>query len=257
MPFELEKVGAIGVLRLRRAERANALNRQLLEALAERQESLRTNTEIRVLVTVGEGKGFSAGSDLEELAGLSIEEAVDSQKLEGRVCRNFLSLPQPTIAAVHGYALGGGLFLAAYHDFRIIASDARLGAPEVVLGWNPTFGMTRLRSLAGIAATTRWLMSGEEFTPAEAEREGFATQLAASAEDVLSQALELGEQLAALPGSGLAAVKEAFWRDQAAELERADTLEAELFGRCLASPQARSSLLRYKKAYHTMGKTDE
>jgi enoyl-CoA hydratase len=257
MPVELEKVGAIGVLRLRRGERANALNRQLLEALAERQESLRTNTEIRVLVTVGEGKGFSAGSDLEELAGLSIEEAVDSQKLEGRVCRSFLSLPQPTIAAVHGYALGGGLFLAAYHDFRIIASDARLGAPEVVLGWNPTFGTSRLRSLAGSTATMRWLLSGEEFTPAEAEREGFATRLVASAEAVLSQALELGQQLAALPGAGVAAVKEASWRDQAAELERADTLEAELFGRCLASPQAQCSLLRYKKDCHNMGKTDE
>jgi enoyl-CoA hydratase len=256
MPVELEKVGAIGVLRLRRGERANALNRQLLEALAERQESLRTNTEIRVLVTVGEGKGFSAGSDLEELAGLSIEEAVDSQKLEGRVCRSFLSLPQPTIAAVHGYALGGGLFLAAYHDFRIIASDARLGAPEVVLGWNPTFGTSRLRSLAGSTAAMRWLLSGEEFTPAEAEREGFATRLV-SAEAVLSQALELGEQLAALPGAGVAAVKEASWRDQAAELERADTLEAELFGRCLASPQAQSSLLRYRKGYQRNSKTDE
>ena len=75
MRVELEELGAIGVLRLRRPERANALNRQLLEALAERQEFLRTHTGIRVLVTVGEGKGFSAGSDLEELAAQSVEEA--------------------------------------------------------------------------------------------------------------------------------------------------------------------------------------
>ncbi len=256
MPVKLEKLGRIGLLRLQRQERANALNRRLLEALAVLQESLRADNEIRVLVTVGEGKGFSSGSDLEELAGLSCEDAVESQKLEGRVCRNFLSLPQPTLAAVHGYALGGGLFLAAYHDFRIIAANARLGLPEVALGWNPTFGIARLASLAGSASTTRWLICGEEFAADEARREGFATRVVASAEDVLPNALELAERLAALPAAGMAAVKEALWRDRAAEWERADTLAAELFGRCLATPEARASLLRYKRDYQKMGSSE-
>jgi enoyl-CoA hydratase len=247
MPVSLEKSGDIGILRLDRPERANALNRQILESIASLQESLRADRETRVLVTVGQGKGFSAGSDLEEIARLPTEEAVEHQLLEGRVCRNFLSLPQPTIAAVHGYALGGGLFLAAYHDFRIIATNARLGLPEVKLGWNPTFGMARLIRLAGSAAATRWLMSGEEFSAADAERHGLATEVVEDAVDILGAALDLGRRLAALPAAGLAAIKEALWRENGAEFERNDALEAEIFGRCLRTAEAQTSLLRYKK----------
>jgi len=206
---KLEKLGKIGILRLGRAERANALNRQLLELLSDIQDSVRTDGETRVLITVGEGRGFSAGSDLEELAGLSPEDAVETQRLEGQVCRNFLSLPQPTIAAVHGYALGGGLFLAAHHDFRMITEGARLGLPEVGLGWNPTFGMARLVALVGTSTATRWLISGAEFTPAEAQHAGLATSLVPARDDVLALAIELGQRVAALPAGGLAAIKEA------------------------------------------------
>jgi enoyl-CoA hydratase len=255
VPVSLERSGRIGILRLQRPERANALNRQLLESLASIQESLRTEREIRVLVTTGEGKGFSAGSDLDEIAWLSAEEATQHQLLEGRVCRSFLSLPQPTIAAVHGYALGGGLFLAAYHDFRIIAAGARLGLPEVKLGWNPTFGMARLIRLAGASAATRWLMSAEEFSAEEARRLGVATAVVAEGGDVLGQALDLGERLAALPGAGLAAIKEALWREEGAGYERSDAIEAELFGRCLGAPEGQASLLRYKEARAKKGKS--
>jgi len=243
---KLERSGKIGILSLQRPERANALNRQLLESLASIQESLRTDREIRVLVTTGEGKGFSAGSDLDEIARLSAAEAVEHQLLEGCVCRNFLSLPQPTIAAVRGYALGGGLFLAAYHDFRIIAAKARLGLPEVKLGWNPTFGIARLIRLAGVGAATRWLMAGDEFSAEEARQLGLATAVVDEERDVLGQALDLGERLAVLPGAGLAAIKEALWREEAAGYERTDALEAEIFGRCLDTPEAQASLLRYQ-----------
>jgi len=248
VPVNLERSGRIGILRLQRPERANTLNRQLLESLARVQESLRADRETRVLVTSGEGKGFSAGSDLDEIARLSAEEAVEHQLLEGRVCRSFLSIPQPTIAAVHGYALGGGLFLAAYHDFRIIAAGARLGLPEVKLGWNPTFGMARLIRLVGVSAATRWLMSGDEFPAEEARRLGLANAVVDEGSDVLGQALDLGERLAVLPGAGLAAIKEALWREEGVGFERTDALEAETFGRCLNTPEAQASLLRYQAA---------
>jgi len=247
LPASLERSGSIGILRLARPERANALNRQILENIASLQESIRRDRDTRVLVTIGEGKGFSAGSDLEEIASLSAAEAVEHQLLEGRVCRNFLSLPQPTIAAVHGYALGGGLFLAGYHDFRIIAANARLGLPEVKLGWNPTFGIARLMRLAGEAAVTRWLISGEEFSAKDAERNGLATEVVEETVDVLSAALNLGRRLTALPAAGLAAIKEALWRENRAQYERSDAFEAEGFGRCLGTSEAQASLLRYKK----------
>jgi enoyl-CoA hydratase len=126
---ELEERGSIGILRFRRAERSNALNRVLLEQFLRLQESFRHAAHLRVLVTFGEGRGYCAGSDLQELVRQSPVEALREQIFEGQVCRNLLSLPVPTIAAAHGYALGGGLCLAAYHDFRVVAASAASRAP--------------------------------------------------------------------------------------------------------------------------------
>src|SRR5450631_310682 len=111
MLVEFEQSGGVGILRLRRPESANALNSDLLRQIYKLQLSLRRDRRVRVVITVGEGKGFCAGSDLKEQAKLSPLQAEKSQLLEAKICREFLRLPQPTIAGVHGYALGGGLCL--------------------------------------------------------------------------------------------------------------------------------------------------
>jgi enoyl-CoA hydratase/carnithine racemase len=247
MPVRLEKERGVGIVRFKRPECANALNRETLESLAALIEALRGDREVRVLITSGEGKGYSAGSDLEEIAGLSTEQSLEHQRLEGTVCRSLLSLPQPTIAAIHGYALGGGLFLAAYHDFRIVAANTRLGLPEVKLGWNPTFGMARLRCLVGVAAATHWLMSGDEIAMDEVSRTGLVTRVVLDAADVFPVAMRLAEELARRPPAALAAIKGALWQEAASEFERTDALETELFGRCLKTPEAQASLLRFQK----------
>src|SRR5436190_15274326 len=108
MLVELERFGEVGILRLCRPERANALNQEMLRQLEKLQEGIRLDQSLRVVVTMGAGKGFSAGSDMQELAKMPHRAARRSQTLEGRVCRNFLALPQQTIAAMHGYAMGGG-----------------------------------------------------------------------------------------------------------------------------------------------------
>ena len=110
MLVELDISGSIAIVKLNRPERANALNPELLKLLARLQDQLRRNHRMRAVITLAEGPGFSAGSDLEELGGVSPKVAVQSQWLEARVCRGFLALPQPTIAAVHGYALGEDCF---------------------------------------------------------------------------------------------------------------------------------------------------
>src|SRR5437867_2905764 len=211
--MELEERGSIGILRLRRPQRSNALNRALLEQFLKFQKLFQPARQLRVLLTVGEGKGYCAGSDLHELASQSPEKAFREQIFEARVCRNLLSLPVPTIAAVHGYALGGGLCLAAYHDFRVVASTARLGLPEVKLGWNPTFGMRRLEQVVGNTKATRWASLGEEFAASEFLARGFATMLVRDERRVLHTALQLATQLVNLPAAGLAAFKAAQWRE--------------------------------------------
>ncbi|MGH9544917.1 MAG: enoyl-CoA hydratase/isomerase family protein [Terriglobales bacterium] len=246
MLAELEQSNGIGILRLRRPERANALNTALLKQLERLQRQIRRDRHLRVLITLGEGKGFCAGSDVQELAGFSLLQAEKSQLLAAKVCREFLQIPQPTIAGVHGYALGGGFFLAAYHDFRIVSLDARLGLPEVALGWNPTFGIQRLCQLAGVGASSRWLMLGSEFSASEAAESGWTNQVVPESE-VLTACNNLAERLLALPAGGLTAIKQAMWGVSGGQFTHSDAIEARLFRKCLAFSEAQASLRTFRR----------
>jgi enoyl-CoA hydratase len=240
MPVELEVAGGIGILHLRRPESANALNTEMLNQISRVQRQLRREKRVRVLITAGEGKGFCAGSDLREQAGLTPSQAEKSQLLEAKVCREFLRLPQPTIASVQGYALGGGLFLATHHDFQVVSADARLGLPEVKLGWNPTFGIHRLCQLVGVGTASRWMMQGAEFTASEAAVKGCITQVVASGDDVLEASKKLADKLLELPLGGLTAIKQAIWGASGSQMIRCDAREARLFRKCLAFSEAQA-----------------
>jgi enoyl-CoA hydratase len=245
MPVELEVTDSVGILRLRRPESANALDAGMLNQISRVQRQLRRDKNVRVLITVGEGKGFCAGSDLREQAGFTPSQAEKSQLLEAKVCREFLRLPQPTIAGVHGYALGGGLFLATHHDFQIVAADARLGLPEVKLGWNPTFGIHRLCQLVGVGAASRWMMQGAEFSASEAAEKGGITQVVSGGDNVLNACRMLAEKLLELPLGGLTAIKQAIWGASGTQMIRSDAREARLFRKCLAFSEAQASPRKY------------
>jgi len=233
MPVELEIANGVGILHLRRPESANALNAEMLNQISRVQRQLQRDRSVRVLITVGEGKGFCAGSDLREQAKFTPTQAEKSQLFEARVCREFLRLPQPTIAGVHGYALGGGLFLATHHDFQVVHAAARLGLPEVKLGWNPTFGIHRLCQLVGVGAASRWMIQGTEFTAAEAAEKGCVTQLVERSDDVLPACKTLAEKLLQLPSGGLSAIKQAIWGASGPKMIRCDAREARLYRKCL------------------------
>jgi enoyl-CoA hydratase/carnithine racemase len=247
MLVEFEQSGGIGVLRLRRPESANALNGEILRQIHKLQLSLRRDRRVRVVITIGEGKGFCAGSDLREQGKLTPLQAEKSQLLEAKVCREFLRLPQPTIAGVHGYALGGGLCLAMHHDFQIVAADARLGLPEVKLGWNPTFGIERLCHLVGLGVANRWLMLGAEISATEAVSQGCITQVVPAGEDVLATCGRFAETLLEIPAGGLAAIKQSLWATHGSQLIRGDRRDARLYRKCLVSAEARASTGKYNK----------
>jgi enoyl-CoA hydratase len=240
MPVELEIDNGIGILHLQRSASANALDSAMLEQISRVQRRLQREKSVHVLITRGEGKGFCAGSDLREQANFTPSQAEKSQRLEAKVCREFLRLPQPTIAGVHGYALGGGLFLATHHDFQIVAADARLGLPEVKLGWNPTFGIHRLCQLVGVGVASRWMLLGSEFSPAEAAANGCITQVVPRAEDVLDACKLLAEKLRQLPRGGLTAIKQAIWGACGPQWVRSDAREARLYRKCLTFSEAQA-----------------
>ena len=140
----------VGLLRLNRPEVLNALNRGVYGALVRRLEQIAGDGCVRALVIAGRGRAFCAGTDIGELAGATAEEARDLALLENRAFCMLEDLPQPTVAAVQGYALGGGCELALACDLRLAAADAVFGQPEIDLGWIPAAGGTfRLPALIG------------------------------------------------------------------------------------------------------------
>jgi enoyl-CoA hydratase len=249
MPVELEIAAGVGILHLRRPDSANALNAEMLKQISRVQRQLQRDKSVRVLITVGEGKGFCAGSDLREQARFTPAQAEKSQLLEAKVCREFLRLPQPTIAGVHGYALGGGLFLATHHDFQIVNAEARLGLPEVKLGWNPTFGIHRLCQLVGVGVASRWMMQGSEFTASEAVEKGCITQVVERSDDVLDACKKLAEKLLELPSGGLTAIKRAIWGAAGPKMIRCDAREARLYRKCLALSAAQASTRNFARKH--------
>jgi len=111
------------------------------------------------VVTRGAGRAFCAGSDLKDLAPLSPRDAAAVEREHGDACALLESLPQPTLAMMHGYVIGGGVGLSLYHDFRIASESASFQMPEVELGWTPPWGMGRLVDVVG-GASARWLTLG-------------------------------------------------------------------------------------------------
>lgn len=156
-PYSFESISftvessKIGILTINRPDKLNALNNQVFEELATLLKAELIN-ELRVIILTGSGdKSFVAGADIAELKGLSAQQANDVSKKGQRIFSIIENLPIPVIAAVNGFALGGGLELAMACSFRIASENAKFGLPEVKLGLIPGYGGTqRLVPLVGL-----------------------------------------------------------------------------------------------------------
>lgn len=231
-------------LTLQRPEVLNAINRGLADALRLRLEELQNRPDIRVVVTRGAGKAFCAGSDLRELAPLSAPEAAAYELEFAEIFSKLDALPQPTIAMVHGYALGGGLGLALYHDFRVAATAASLGMPEVELGWIPPWAVGRLADTVGVAQARWLLMTCKLLTGAEAAGVGLVNE--AVPEDELSARVEaLATRLASMPAEGLSNTKAFLNRISPLRNFEHDLRASENFRDCFAKPAAQERVRNF------------
>jgi enoyl-CoA hydratase/carnithine racemase len=195
---ELSEHGEVCVVRLRREEKLNALSAEVEGALAEALRDTRL-TGSRCVVFTGSERAFSAGADVNEFADLDPAAIAAYYRATGAVYESVADLPQPTIAAISGYCLGGGLELALACDLRVADSTAVFGFPEVGLGILPSSGGTlRVVRIAGPARAKELVLLGERFGAAEARELGLVTEAVAEGE-ALPRALELGARLAELP----------------------------------------------------------
>jgi enoyl-CoA hydratase len=231
----LEAGDGIGRLTLDRPDALNALNRELTAAIEGALGRLREMTDVRVLIVAGRGRGFCAGNDINEMAELSPADAEALANRQAVLMDAFARLPQVTIAAVHGFALGGGCMLAAAQDLRIAADDARFGLPEVSLGFAPAYGIARLCDLLGGAHARDLMLTARIIEAPEAQRLGLVTRVVPSGE-LADAANALAAEIAQHPAGGLAAAKQVL---RSLRGGAPGVAEAEAFGEALRGDDAR------------------
>jgi enoyl-CoA hydratase len=239
--LELAIADGIAWLTLNRPEKLNALDWPTIRALADALDEVRERADVRVVVTRGNGRAFCAGSDLADIAPLSPAEAADAEREHAAACARFDLLPQPTIAMLHGYVLGGGLGLALYHDFRIAGESAILAMPEVELGWTPPWAMGRLVDVVG-PACARWIaIAGARLTGAEAKAIGFVDDVAPET-DLFERVNALAGRLASLSPTAVRETKSLILRMSPLRHPEWDAAAAEAFERCFGTSEARASV---------------
>jgi enoyl-CoA hydratase len=236
----------VAVLTIDRPDALNALDVPTLTALRDRLHELAADERTRVVVLTGAGeKAFAAGADIKYMSGLGPKEAKEWGALGHEVGRLLETMPKPTIAAVNGFALGGGCELALACDVRYAASGAKLGQPEINLGIIPGWGGTqRLARVAGIGFAKELIFTGRTVGADEALSRGLV-QAVFDPGELREKTLELGRLLASKSPLALAAAKEAvnraFQGEHAENLER----EAEVFGELFGSEDAKEGLAAF------------
>ncbi len=202
----LEIDGAVGVIRLDRPP-VNAINGEMHRQLIEITGRLAQDRTIRAVVLYGGERAFAAGADIREMADLNPSQIAVLINSLNEAVTSVARLPQPVIAAVTGFALGGGCELALAADFRFVADNARLGLPEITLGVIPGAGGTqRLPRLVGLTTAKELIFTGRAVDGAEAVRIGLASR-SVPADQVLAEAMSFATRLASGATAALAAAK--------------------------------------------------
>jgi enoyl-CoA hydratase/carnithine racemase len=198
--------GAIAHLTLERADALNALDRAMAASLEDALDRLAASRETLVVVVSGRGRAFCAGNDVSEMPALDAAAAEALSRRWQTIMDRFARLPQVTIAAVRGYALGGGCMLAVAQDLRVAEASSRLGLPEVTLGFNPSYGIARLLQIVGSGPALDLLLTGRSIDAAEALRMGLVTRVVPDGA-LDEEAAALAAQIAGHPRAGVAAAK--------------------------------------------------
>jgi len=235
---------SIALLTIDRPHRRNALSAELAGQLSELLRKLDEDESIRAIVITGSSPGFCAGSDLKELSGMTIAEMCRHEADTAALARSIGRLSNPVIAAVDGFAMGGGFLFALSCDLVVTSKTCVWRLPEVSIGWIPPWGLEALVARSGPIVARRLAWGTEPIDGKEAYRLGVADYLAASA-DVTMEAMEIATKLAALPGPAVAATKRYFSAISGASGEVRDYEASLLFAENCEHDAAKATLQKF------------
>lgn len=233
----------VALLRINRPEARNALNMRVRTLLAEHFQALHADETCRAIVVTGDEKAFAAGADLRELG----ETTVVDQVLRGtwRLWKSVKDCEKPVIAAVSGFALGGGCELALHADIIVAGESARLGQPEVKVGIMPGAGGTqRLLRAVGKYRAMKILLTGDMVPAREALEMGLVSEVVEDGQ-VLDRALELARRIAAMPPVAVMQIKETVLAGEDAPLDTALMLERKAFQLLFATEDRKEGMAAF------------
>lgn len=232
----LSRAGDVATIAFSTTDGVNILSSRVIGELGEAVEKVAADARCRFVVLRGEGKVFMAGADIAQMQGFTDDQALAFARNGAHVFDAIEALPQATIAAINGHALGGGCEVAMACDFRIAVASARLGQPESRLGLIPGWGGTqRLPRLIGAGAARRLLFTGEQVTAEAAKQLGLIDELVAAAADLDAAIARWFEQIR--PGSPMAVkmIKRAMLTQE----------EASQFAKCFVGDEAREGIAAF------------
>lgn len=242
--LQLSKEGAISVITINRPP-ANAMSYSLIIELDELFDQIAKDEETRVVVIHGEGRFFSAGADIKEFTQVSEQQMHDQTMSVHKIFRKIETFEKPVIAAIHGAALGGGLELAMSCHIRYVASNAKLGLPELNLGLIPGYGGTqRLPSHVGLAKAAELMFTSETLTGEEAVQWGLANAHFTEAElreSVLAKAHKIAEKSPIALKSAIDLLR----LGDAPNLRETLEAEAQHFAGCFKSEDAKEGITAF------------
>ena len=244
MPYvTLKKEGRVAVISIERPEALNALSRQIIDEIEALVETVEEDGEIGSIVFYSE-KNFAAGADIKAMMDLSVEEAKEFSFV--RVMSKIRKLEIPTIAAIEGYALGGGLELALTCDLRLAAETAKMGFPEINLGIMPGAGGTiAAPRLIGAAKAKELIFTGRTVSAEEAVQMGLINY-SVSVDSVREEALRLAKRLAEKAPVAMRMAKESIDRGlQAGSMDEGLEIELELWSRLFATEDQKEGMAAF------------
>lgn len=242
----IETKNSVQVIKLNRPEALNALNSELLGELADALEKAETDAKVRAIVITGSEKAFAAGADIKEMSDKTYAEMAQDNFFFANAGR-ITATRKPVIAAVAGYALGGGCELAMICDILIAADTAKFGQPEINLGIIPGIGGTqRLAHAVGKAKAMEMILTGRFMDAEEAERAGLVSRIV-PAKKLMDEAMSAAEKIAEKSLLATAAAKEAVNRAFEVSLSEGVLFERQSFQGLFATEDQKEGMAAFQE----------